>query len=274
MTTFQTKTLWLSVIFVFMTMASYAQEPNSKNSTPLNTKHAHICSGHHPPPAPKTYTPAPRTASSLKSAMINSPTNVQVVNESPNHIHVSWDAPSDCNACTYVVLLDTNGNPSDGSYYYVGNDTKTEVTVQRSSLSTQPALGQNFNVYISAYQSGQYSAWTSPVTTSFKWEQLGATTNNITYIYQGWTTQQKQILQNFIARMKPIIHSIYGPPATGIEVTILCSQISFPGIMGRSSLIQASDCLSTLYDSACLTTSVHVMVQIMDIVANSEISSQ
>jgi len=184
----------------------------------------HICSGHHhtvvddtPPPPP------PPPSVELKSGvMVDPPTNITFDRQSPNHIRLSWDAPTGCSNCTYVALLDNNNNVNDGYYHYVGISASSTPQLIRNMMNGSLPLniGQNFKIYMRAFQGGVPSDWSAPVTTSFGWDNIGNTNNDVTYTFDGWTATEEAALTTFINRMKPIIHSIYGPPANDVSYVI------------------------------------------------------
>lgn len=221
-------------ILIFISTTIFGQNIQPLMEQSPTPKQVHICSGHHHPDPVETFPIPPVTENALKnSSMINAPVITGIANESPGHIRVEWTEPAGCSSCTYVLLLDNDNNSSNGYYHYVGAGSNTSQTISRSSLNGSALnIGQNFNVYVNAYQNA-YSDWSAPVSTSYKWDQVGHPNNDITYTYEGWTTQEEADLQFFIGRIKPIIHNIYGPPANPIEVKILRKdgfQVYYPHI--------------------------------------------
>ncbi len=218
--------LFTNLLFFLMSVCLFAQKTEISAGEFSNDFRKHVCGGHHhtvvddtPPPPP----PPPPSVELKNGAMIDAPTNITFDKESPNHIRLSWDAPTGCADCIYVALLDNDNNVNNGYYHYMVVEASTTPQLTKNTFNGSFTLdiGEDFKVYMQTVQNGVNSAWSAPVTTSFGWDNIGNPNNDITYTFEGFTSTEEATLTTFVNRVKPIIHNIYGPPARSINVKIV-----------------------------------------------------
>ena len=150
------------------------------------------------------------------------PSNVQVTSESIYNIIATWDTASDPESGINGYVFGVGSSPGEADIrWWQSNSTNTITGLYTQEMNLQ--VGDT--VYVSVYATNNANINSSVVSSNaiaIKWDELGASSNNITYSFLGgWMQSEKDTFQLFLDKMIPIIKSVYGPPSHSYNVTLV-----------------------------------------------------
>ena len=149
------------------------------------------------------------------------PSNLQVTSESIYNIIATWDTASDPESgiSNYVFGVGSSPGEADIRWWQVSSTNITGLYTQDLNLNVGDTI------YVSVYAKNNANLNSSVVSSNaivIKWDNLGASTNNITYSFSGgWLQSEKDTMQLFLDKMIPILKSVYGPPSHSYNVTLV-----------------------------------------------------
>lgn len=150
------------------------------------------------------------------------PSNVQVTSESIYNIIATWDTASDPESGINGYVFGVGSSPGEADIrWWQSNSTNTITGLYTQEMNLQ--VGDT--VYVSVYATNNANINSSVVSSNaiaIKWDELGTSSNNITYSFSGgWMQSEKDTFQLFLDKMIPIIKSVYGPPSHSYNVTLV-----------------------------------------------------